>query len=172
MSREIPLTQGLIALVDDCDYDSLSKFKWHAQASHNGVFYACRWEYRKSYPSDPKKKQIKMHNQIMGVNPGLKVDHVSRDGCDNRRMNLRWATAAQNAANRKWSKPTKSGYKGVYWDRNAWQVMVQANGKRETFLRTTDVMEAAKTYDIHAKRLHGEFAQLNFPENPAIQGVN
>ncbi len=162
----------MIALVDDSDYDLVSQYIWHAKKCVSGIFYACRWHYYKKFKGDQSKVQVFMHNQIMGINPGLKVDHISRDGCDNRRMNLRWATASQNAMNRKWKKPTKSGYKGVYWDRNAWQVMVQANGKRATLLRTTDLQEAARAYDFHAKRLHGEFATLNFPETSTIQGGN
>jgi len=172
MSREIPLTRGFIALVDDADYDDLSKYKWHTKKCSSGVFYACRWHYFKRFRGDTKKRQVFMHNQIMGENPGLKVDHISRDGCDNRRVNLRWATRSQNAINRRWSKPTKSGYRGVYWDSNAWQVMVQVNGQRKTFCRTKNLEEAARAYDEHAKRLHGEFAQLNFPENSAVQGGN
>lgn len=172
MSREIPLTRGMIALVDDSDYEIISKHKWYAQASHSGIFYACRWEYRKAFPCDPKKRSIRMHNEIMGENPGLKVDHISRDGLDNRRMNLRWATHAQNMMNRKWRKPTKSGFRGVYDDHGTWRAMIAANGKRSVVGRAKSASEAAIIYDEAAKKLHGEFARLNFPENTVIQGGN
>ena len=36
MAKEIPLTQGYVALVDDEDYERVNKFKWHALALQNG----------------------------------------------------------------------------------------------------------------------------------------
>lgn len=33
--REIPLTRGLVALVDDADYDALVVFSWHARPTTN-----------------------------------------------------------------------------------------------------------------------------------------
>jgi hypothetical protein len=41
MTKEIPLTKGYVALVDDDDFDWLSQFKWHI--SHDG--YAVRTRY-------------------------------------------------------------------------------------------------------------------------------
>lgn len=34
--KEIPLTQGYVALVDDEDYDRVSAFKWYAAKSSWG----------------------------------------------------------------------------------------------------------------------------------------
>ena len=93
--RRIPLTQGLYALVDPEDYESLARHKWHATRGRT-TFYAQRkvWD-----PVTRREITIKMHRQILHVRDGLLVDHVSRNGLDNRKANLRSATPAQNACN-------------------------------------------------------------------------
>ncbi len=47
--------------------------------------------------------------------PPQAIDHKNRDGLDNRRENLRFATAQQNACNLTKRQGTTSKYKGVYW---------------------------------------------------------
>lgn len=39
--KEIPLTKGKVALVDDADFDELNQYKWYASRGRN-TFYACR----------------------------------------------------------------------------------------------------------------------------------
>lgn len=41
MMKEIPLTQGKVASVDDCDYEYLNQWKWHPLKSGK-TFYAVR----------------------------------------------------------------------------------------------------------------------------------
>jgi hypothetical protein len=55
-----------------------------------------------------------MHRLILGI-PNSEVDHVNGNPLDNRRVNLRLATRAQNSANTRSRKNTTSKYKGVYW---------------------------------------------------------
>ena len=64
--REIELTQGYIALIDDEDYDRVSNIKW--QVKKDGFnLYAGGWigEYK-------KKKRHTMHRFIMGLAIGVK----------------------------------------------------------------------------------------------------
>lgn len=91
MSKEIPLSQGRLALVDDADYAELSQHKWFVD--HYG--YAVR-----NFPrSLCKTRDIRMHRVILNAPDGMTVDHINGNRLDNRRCNLRLATDAQNKCN-------------------------------------------------------------------------
>ena len=94
MTRRIPLTKGQFALVDDADYEVLSKHSWYA----SGVrFYAAR--RRKDNERNPRKL-VYMHRELLGVeSSSLHVDHINGNRLDNRRSNLRIVTVAENAQN-------------------------------------------------------------------------
>jgi hypothetical protein len=106
--REIPLSRGLVALVDDDDYEWLSRWKWYAQRGRN-TFYAAR---NRRLSDCPGPAIIFMHREIAGSD-GPQVDHVSGDGLDNRRSNLRPVTATENALGAR-KRQSKSGVRGVY----------------------------------------------------------
>lgn len=94
--RTIPLTQGKVAIVDEENYEELSKYKWHAYKSRSGVFYARRNGRR---TCQGKRPQITMHRAILGYPDNFQIDHVSGDGLDNRKQNLRIATQRVNSLN-------------------------------------------------------------------------
>lgn len=96
--KQIPLTKDHFAIVDDADYDWLSRFKWHFERG-----YACKKTREKVY----------MHKLINGAPKGMHTDHINGNGLDNRRDNLRSATAAQNSMNSKKIKSGSNKYKGV-----------------------------------------------------------
>lgn len=104
-----------------------------------------------------------MHRLIIGAREGEYVDHINGNGLDNRRSNLRIATAMTNQQNRKLQKNNKSGYKGVSWDNTnrAWICQIRVN-KRSKFLGYfKDAQEAGKAYDVAAEKYFGKFAKLN-----------
>lgn len=93
------------------------------------------------------------------------VDHINRNKLDNRKENLRSATHGQNRANSRPQKRNRSGYKGVYpRDNGSYQVRLMSNGKSVHIGVYKDPVEAALAYDEAAKKYHGEFAYLNFPD--------
>jgi hypothetical protein len=96
---------------------------------------------------------------------GLHIDHVDHDGFNNRLNNLREATRSQNYFNQRTSGRNTSGYRGVSWHPQAkrWRAAVWTNGKRVESL-FADINDAAEWRDAMAKKLHGEFVVLNFPE--------
>ncbi len=147
----IPLSRGKTAIVDETDFIELSKYKWYADVDG----YALR-----------TNDNVRLHRLIMQALPGQLVDHIDGNTSDNRRVNLRICTQAENIRNRGKPVVNSSGYKGVSWDkaRQKWQVHIAALGVRKNLGRFVDKLEAARAYDTAAKIYHGEFARLNFPE--------
>jgi len=156
--KEIPLTQGQIALVDDEDYEKLSKYKWYAHMSH-GHYYAIR----NIYTQNRKRSAVKMHRQIMGNIPNVQYDHTDGNGLNNCKNNLRRCTHGQNVMNSRKRANVSSAYKGVYKIQGCNRWAAQAN-KQYLGLFASEV-EAAKAYDKKAKEVFGEFARLNFGGN-------
>jgi hypothetical protein len=97
--KEIELSKGLLAIVDDENYLYLSTFSWYAHPG-NKTFYAVRCAPR---DFNGKRERIYMHRVLMNLprwnKGGLEVDHINHNGLDNRKENLIIATHSENALN-------------------------------------------------------------------------
>lgn len=157
--REIPLDKGMVALVDDADYELVNQYKWYALKCDR-----CWYAFHTLPRVDGKKKTIRMHRLIMGF-PTNVVDHIDHDGLNNQRSNLRHATNAQNIKNSRKRSDSKQPYKGVEWDKvnRNWVAYICPNSKKTALGRHATAEAAAKAYDAAALLLYGEFAHLNFP---------
>lgn len=159
--KEIFLTQGQVALVDDADYEWLNPWKWRAQRQRAGNFYAVRWSPQKK----GKRFLVTMSRQILGLGYGDKrqADHQNHNTLNNCQSNLRICTRRENTMNKKLRSNTTSQFRGVYWNkqRNKWRASITT--KRETKnLGSFDVeKDAARAYNKAAKQSFGEFALLN-----------
>jgi hypothetical protein len=154
-TRFIPLTQGRFAIVDASDFDWLNSFKWHVSIKGNLSYAICHF----------KGRSESMHRLIMNPPAGMFVDHIDRNGLNNKRSNLRVCTRRQNSYNRIGHGCT-SKYKGVYWEKNfdKWRTAIRYNKKTINLGSFNDEIAAAKAYDQMAAKLFKEFAYLNFPD--------
>lgn len=167
----IPLTRGYFATIDAADAPLVRRFKWRVQLPTK----RCRKFYAVSQTGTCRadKRGILMHRLLMGEPAGLKVDHIDGDGLNNSRGNLRLATNAQNIAAQHRSRAgCTSKYRGVCVDeRGGWRAQIMARGVKENIGVFGSEEEAARAYDAAAKRLHGEFASLNFPSQPSLPSI-
>jgi hypothetical protein len=153
--RELPLTNGKVALVDEDDFRILSAWKWYADERPDRVY--------------ARTGHIYLHRVILGLPPGRLplVDHWNGNGLDCRKANLRVATPRQNTINRKLRCDNQSGLCGVRWrtDTKKWAATIACDGVKYTKSGFVSEIEAARYYDDMARTLFGEFACLNFPRD-------
>jgi len=146
--KEIPLTQGLMALVDDDDFEYLSQWKWTARGKGK-YYYAIRIV---------NKKAVLMHRLIMGTPSELVVDHLDHNGLNNQKNNLRNCTQSQNTQNM-----IRSRYQGVSWNKNEQKYTSKIGVRRKLFhLGYFDTpLDAAIAYNKAAIKHFGEGAKVN-----------
>lgn len=153
--REIPLTRGLVALVDDGDFEWLSQWKWHADKDN----YVKRNVTTSKKPY--RQTRVLMHREILGLEYGdpREGDHINLNRLDNRRSNLRVCTRRQNEYNKGPRIDNTSGYKGVsfYKRTRKWMARILDNGKRRYLGSYETPQEAYEAYKCAAKIIHGDF---------------
>ena len=157
--KEIQLTQGKVALVDDDMYEYLNQWKWFAN-NQCGKFYA-----RTNIPNkNGKRGSMLMHRLILNIlNSKLQIDHLNHITLDNRKCNLRVCTQSENLQNCNIYNNNTSGFKGVTYNKTnkKWQASIGVNKAKLYIGSFTDLKEAARAYNNAAQKYHGEFANLN-----------
>lgn len=155
----IPLSKGKVAIIDAEDAKRVNQHKWCATVTKRGRWYAKRKVVR-----DGKATSEMLHRFIMNCPKGFEVDHINNDGLDNRRENLRLCTRSQNNGNR---RLTTIKFKGVSWERKSksWRASIGKDYVNYELGRYKTAEEAAEAYDRAARRLYGQFARVNFPED-------
>jgi hypothetical protein len=158
--REIELTQGKRAIVDDEDYEWLSHFKWHV--SNN---YAVRHN-SELYKATGKRRLLPMHRVLLNPPANMYVDHINGDKLDNRKSNLRVCTKRQNNINV--NRKDNRKYRGVQKCCNRYRSKIRVNGKQVVVGSFETEIEAALAYNEAAIKYHGEFAILNKVEREKL----
>jgi len=159
--RRIRFSGPRYAKVDPEDYERLAAYEWYyVKGTCN--FYAARAAH-----AAESGKTVAMHRDLIEVPEGMLVDHINHDSVDNRKANLRPATRAQNACNRRKFRGATSKYKGVTLRKatGKWTARICIHRRSIHIGCFEKEIEAAKAYDNAARKYHGEFAALNFPES-------
>jgi hypothetical protein len=147
--KEITLTRGKVALVDDADCEWLSQWKWRSRLANKRYWYAATG------------RTTLMHRVILGLVGRQVCDHIDGDTLNNQRYNLRESSYAGNAQNR--NKQSKTIFKGVHFNKRQgrFAVRVRVNGMKRHVGYFDDPVDAAKAYDRAALESYGEFARTN-----------
>lgn len=173
---EIPLygkiAAGRVAMIDEDDFELVAPYRWNVREQRkDGRLVAGPYVVTSLSRRDHggKAPTLQMHTLIMGE---LWVDHVDGNPLNNMKSNLRLATPAQNAHNRRMKMSGESQYKGVALQRASgrWVAHIGYGGAQHYLGIYTSELSAAYAYDMAAREHHGEFAFTNFEAVPP-QGV-
>ncbi len=162
--KQILLTQGKVALVDDEDFEWLNQYKWRVEIG-------ARTSYAKRGVDDPSKARrttLAMHRLILGLTDSkTQVDHIDHNGLNNQRNNLRVVTKQQNAFNMRSFRGT-SKHKGVsfYKPGGKWVARIVVNYIPIHLGYFEDEKEAARAYNKASLEHFGEYAYLNNLDTP------
>jgi AP2 domain len=155
LCRRIPLTQAKMTWVDAADFGAVSEAgPWCARKKSR------TWYAQRTVRSGGRQTTQSLHVFLTGF---PQTDHKDGDGLNNRRSNLRPATTVENNRNRRLRSDNTSGYKGVYWHKQAkcWRAKISVDGKYRSLGCFYDVRAAARAYDKAALEYYGEFACTN-----------
>ena len=149
----IMLGNGVFALIDSEDWDKTSGHRW--RAGIGGV--------RTTIYVDRIKRTLQLHRLIMDAPADREVDHKSRNWLDNRKVNLRLCSRAQNSANSPVRSHNKtSRFKGVKkYSKNTWSAYISINNRTKYIGAFKTAEDAALAYNREALIAFGEFAVLN-----------
>ena len=169
--REIRLTQGQVALVDDEDVDELNQHKWCAHYRPDIKSY---YAVRSGRAEGGKARTIHMAREILNCLEGMQVDHINHDSLDNRKLNLNLVSPRQNQQNQKTRKTQTSIYPGVgrHKARQKWRSQIRI-GTKNVYLGLFETELAAFEAYCAALTHIGEAIYLpeRFEQKPRIKGV-
>lgn len=160
----LSLTKGYMTIFDISDIELAKSGHWLAMQTKRSV-YAARFRT----VGKGKRGLVSFHREAISASIGFDADHIDGNGLNNKRSNLRVATRHQNMCNGRSAKGSSSQFKGVSWStrQRKWVAKIMANGETVNLGTFDDEIEAARSYDVAAERLHGSFARLNILANPS-----
>lgn len=158
-AREIPLTKGYTALIDEEDYERVSQRNWQANIRHYTVYAQTNKLGTRS--------SISLHRFLLDAPSGVWVDHRDGNGLNCCKSNLRFATPTENQSNKRRNAGSRGGLKGIWWDSREllWRAEIRVNGRKFSLGRFIDPEEGARAYDEAARIHFGAFARVNYPRN-------
>lgn len=130
-------------LIDSRDAVFVGAWRWSSYGRYIG-----RWE-------SSTKRVVLLHRELLGLTPndGVVVDHINHDGFDNRRINLREVTAAENGLNRRTGYGV-STFQGVTLQGDRWRARVRYRGQSWSRSFGTEEEAAAAALVARAAVMH------------------
>jgi len=169
--QQIPLSQGMFAIVDDADFQLLSEFRWCYRAERDGKQgYAVR-----HVKTDGKDRLLYLHRQLMQPEKGQTVIFLNHDSLDCRRENLRAVSIKEARHHQRVRSNSKSGIKGIRYNARAqtWTARMYRDGQLVTIGTFNWRQDAIDAYE---KRMKSENRDLpkgpDRVELPPDEGVN
>lgn len=143
--------KGQPIVIDAADFDLVKNYTWHISAKGYAV---TNLRIDKS-----KRTVLFMHRLLMSAPFGQQIDHKNGYRNDNRRSNLRYATARQNSINRKIQKTNTSGFVGVHYYKkyDKWLANISVNYKRIHLGYFTNLQDAIIARQEAEVKYFGDF---------------
>jgi hypothetical protein len=151
-------------LVDDQDYESLSRFNWFLGTT--GYAHRNSWERINGVG---KNHIVKMHRVIIQAPARQIVDHIDGNPLNNQRGNLRLATPTQNNMNQAVRRDNHSGARGISRDRKWWRARIMVAGKERLLGRFLTMEAAVVARDTAERETFGEYAPVVARTSLAIE---
>lgn len=97
---------------------------------------------------------------MTGESPQQQVDHINNQKHDNRWLNLRLASNAENSLNKPIGKRNTSGVKGVHWsiEKERWLAQLTIQGKKVQIGSFDDIELAQLAIEEARNKFHGKFS--------------
>lgn len=151
---DIKLNNGLIAIIDEDDYEKVKDITWYADYCKNVKSF-----YVKTAKCKLREK-TSLHRFIVNPPKHMFVDHVNHNTLDNRKSNLRIVTRSQNQMNQKKRCDNLSGYTGVGFikDEKKWQARITVNQKTKRLGRFFLKCQAVKARKEAEQKHFGEYS--------------
>jgi hypothetical protein len=154
MVKKIILSENHSALVDDEDYEIVSKYKWRISKTNTYIY------------ARSNKNDMSMHRLIMKryhkLSDKIQIRHKNKNGLDNQKHNLLVCSISQVQHSTNTCK-NMHGYRGVRQQKNGrYQAQIKVDRKTIALGAYDTIEEAARAYDTAARKYYGEYANLNF----------
>ena len=153
--KQIPLNHGKLAIVDDDDFDHLSRFKWQYSPESGAVrtinVKGHHFNFSMAYFVLPNEK-------------GCFFMHINKDRFDFRKENLKSVRVSVILQrNKKWKGEYSSRFKGVSWSERhkAWAVRLYKDNERKFLGYFKNETAAAEAYNKEAQKHYGDLAYQN-----------